>query len=166
MQAQKGLICVKADYDYFNSTTVTVRNTGFNPLVAYFHVFAQLSLKSKLFMPSRTTSFYDSIFGLATAVNVNEPNKLTVTLYVSTPNGLVPSQGKYDIWATDYNNYSLVYSCTQISSNQKIEFAWLLSRTRSMPDWVKTMLKNKLAEAKVDVSKFIVTEQSDYKCTN
>ena len=109
---------------------------------------------------------YENIYGYATVLDTNEPNKLQVTLFVTTPNGIVAQPGKYDVWATDYNNYSLVYSCNDIGNNQKIEFAWLLSRTRSMPDWVRKMLKSKLTEANVNVNNFMVTQQSDYNCTN
>ena len=109
---------------------------------------------------------YENIYGYATVLDTNEPNKLQVTLFVTTPNGIVAQPGKYDVWATDYNNYAHVYSCTEIGNNLKIEFSWLLSRTKTMPEEVKTMLKSKLIEANVDVTNFVATEQTYYNCNN
>jgi len=37
--------------------------------------------------------------------------------------------GDYRVIETDYESYSLVYSCEQVSANLKFEASWILSRT-------------------------------------
>lgn len=37
----------------------------------------------------------------------------------------------YRVLSTDYTNYAVVYSCTEITSLLKLEMAWLLTRERT-----------------------------------
>lgn len=40
----------------------------------------------------------------------------------------------YDIIATDYENYSLVYSCQKFAYLFKIEYAWFFSRDKNLDE--------------------------------
>lgn len=43
----------------------------------------------------------------------------------------VPILADYRVLSTDYTNYAVVYSCTQVASALKFEMAWLLTRERT-----------------------------------
>jgi apolipoprotein D and lipocalin family protein len=66
----------------------------------------------------------------------------------------------YWVLDTDYDTYSLVYSCNKIR-NAKIETAWILGRTRHLEDEVKNILKEMLDSNAIDSNKFITTDHSD-----
>ena len=37
-------------------------------------------------------------------------------------------EGDYRVVSTDYEDYSIVYSCRQLKEDQKLEYMWILSR--------------------------------------
>lgn len=37
-------------------------------------------------------------------------------------------QGDYRVVSTDYENYSVVYSCSKVFGVYRVEFAWILGR--------------------------------------
>jgi len=37
-------------------------------------------------------------------------------------------KGDYRVVSTDYENYSIVYSCSKLFGFYKVEFAWILGR--------------------------------------
>ncbi|CDW86007.1 apolipoprotein d [Stylonychia lemnae] len=53
-------------------------------------------------------------------------------------------EGDYRVIETDYENYSLVYSCEQFSKEVKFEAAWILSRTPIMAQETQDKLTNLL----------------------
>ena len=64
----------------------------------------------------------------------------------------------YWVVDTDYDNYSLVWSCTDVLL-ANLEYAWILSRKRTLDDATVERSKQKLASFKVNTSGFIVTDQ-------
>ena len=55
------------------------------------------------------------------------------------------SSAGYNVWATDYSRYALVYSCRQLVPNTiKYESAWILSRQKSLDSEIVAKLKRTL----------------------
>lgn len=99
---------------------------------------------------------FNSQIGTATILDPNVPSKLSVEFF-----GFV--NAPYWVIDTDYNTYTLIYSCsTYFGIN--LEYAWILSRTLTLDDSIVTTLKNKLASFKIDVTKFEISDQTN--CTN
>jgi lipocalin len=101
------------------------------------------------------------VIGEAYAPNPAEPNKLKVAF----PTNIFGYQfnfneGDYHVWATDYTNYSLVYSCKIFLGVVKYEAAWFLSRTKTLSDADLNNLKSIIAQKNVDYSNFISVPQN------
>ncbi len=94
--------------------------------------------------------------GYATIPNLNEPNRLKVKFPGS------PFPGNYDVWKTDYQSYTLIYSCTQIvPGSLKYELIWILARDRTLDQNVISELKGILTQNGVSISDFEQTPQSN-----
>eukprot|EP00347_Sterkiella_histriomuscorum_P020537 403337426 len=63
--------------------------------------------------------------------------------------------GDYRVLSTDYDNYSIVYSCVDIFGFSKVQFIWLLTRT---PELSQEVLQN--------AKQIIKTEVPDYTFDN
>lgn len=72
---------------------------------------------------------------------------------------LVLPYSPYWILATDYTNMALVYSCTDILRLFHVDFAWILSRTRTLPEATILNAKEKFVNNNIDVSRMIDTKQ-------
>ena len=68
--------------------------------------------------------------------------------------------GKYWVLDTDYDNYTLIYSCSEILGVTHYEFAWILSRQKTISDALKTKLFNELKGYGIDTSNFHVMDQT------
>uniref|UniRef100_A0A2A4JTJ4 Lipocalin/cytosolic fatty-acid binding domain-containing protein n=1 Tax=Heliothis virescens TaxID=7102 RepID=A0A2A4JTJ4_HELVI len=67
--------------------------------------------------------------GTATPTTSDNSAKFDVTFSLSSG----PATTKYWVLATDYDSYSLVYSCRNIDSESRAVYSWKLSRTQSLP---------------------------------
>ncbi|XP_034469754.1 apolipoprotein Da, duplicate 1 [Hippoglossus hippoglossus] len=65
----------------------------------------------------------------------------------------------YWILSTDYTNTALVYSCTDILRLFHVDFAWILSRTRTLPDATVEKAKETFGNNNIDVSRMIASKQ-------
>lgn len=112
----------------------------------------------------RVTNELDTINGYAFVPNLNTPNHLLVALKVPINGFFIERIGKYDVWATDYVSYSLVYSCQFVPSiNRKVENVFILSRTKTLNNSVLEQLKAMLSLKGFDTSRLSVTTQDcDY----
>ncbi|XP_064418135.1 apolipoprotein D [Latimeria chalumnae] len=63
--------------------------------------------------------------------------------------------------STDYISYSLEYSCTSIFNLFYIEFVWILSRSKELPDETVDLLKNILVSNNIEVDTMTITKQRD-----
>jgi apolipoprotein D and lipocalin family protein len=99
-------------------------------------------------------SGYYSIRGIAIVKNASEPGALEVIF--SDP----PRKGDYNVITTNYNEYALVYACESIPViGYKIEFIWLLSRTKSLSPSRINELKKILQDMGADVNSIKPTPQ-------
>lgn len=100
--------------------------------------------------------------GYAYVPDVNEPNKLKVVLPIEVAGfTLFQNTGSYNVISTDYDNYALVYSCTQIiPSVLKFEISWILARSKTLNLELVNKVKEIARQNKIDVSKFQVIDQS------
>lgn len=97
----------------------------------------------------------NDIVGEAYRPDDNEQGKLKVRFSESQP------WGNYWVVHTDYDNYSLIYSCGNVAGIFHVEMAWILARNMTIDPTLTNQLKQELASYKVDVSKFKATDQSD-----
>ncbi|XP_023334392.1 apolipoprotein D [Eurytemora carolleeae] len=96
--------CVRAEYGLNDEGVITVHNTA-----------------------TKQDGSFDEIFGTATVPDPNHPGELKVHFPES------PVDGDYWILDTDYENYSIVYSCVDyIFGLIHFEFAWILARDTNM----------------------------------
>jgi len=72
----------------------------------------------------------------------------------------------YWVLSTDYETYAAVYSCTDLGNTQT-EFAWILSRKRTLNAEAVTKLMNLFESFGIDTSHFEKTPQEGCKpfCT-
>ncbi|KAJ8298402.1 hypothetical protein KUTeg_024933 [Tegillarca granosa] len=70
--------------------------------------------------------------------------------------------GNYWVLDTDYKNYTLIYSCTNIAGLSHFEFAWILSRKRTLDEVTKDRLYNEMEKFKIDTKHFITMDQTDF----
>ncbi|GFR69959.1 apolipoprotein D [Elysia marginata] len=68
--------------------------------------------------------------------------------------------GNYWVIHTDYDTYTLIYSCSSLAGLAHVEFAWILARNQTLDPHISQSLKNELASYNVDISKFKVSDQS------
>lgn len=68
--------------------------------------------------------------------------------------------GDYWVVHTDYDHYTLVYSCGNLAGLFHIEMAWILARNSTLDAETTNQLREELASYGVDVSKFKVSDQS------
>ncbi|XP_068196919.1 apolipoprotein Da, duplicate 1 [Antennarius striatus] len=65
----------------------------------------------------------------------------------------------YWILSTDYVNYALVYSCTDILRIFHVDFAWIMGRTRTLPEATVWKAKETFMNNNIDVSRMTATKQ-------
>ena len=65
----------------------------------------------------------------------------------------------YWILSTDYTSTALVYSCTDILRLFHVDFAWILSRTRTLPEASVEKAKETFGNNNIDVSRMIASKQ-------
>ncbi|XP_047446302.1 apolipoprotein D-like [Mugil cephalus] len=91
------------------------------------------------------------------AKSSSEPAKLLVSFFENSP------PAPYWVLSTDYDNYALVYSCTDLGLIH-LEFAWILSREPSLPEETIEELHSTLSSIGVRVDKLLTTNQDAAYC--
>ncbi|XP_051557010.1 apolipoprotein D-like [Myxocyprinus asiaticus] len=100
------------------------------------------------------------IEGTAKIVDESEPAKLEVSFFENAPDA------PYWVLATDYDNYTLVYSCSDILGLVHAEFAWIMSRTRTLPKETVSELLDILRSNDVNADKLTETDQRPELCSS
>nr|XP_040027708.1 apolipoprotein D-like [Gasterosteus aculeatus aculeatus] len=100
----------------------------------------------------------DSISGSATAKDASEPAKLLVSFFENAP------PAPYWVLSTDYDSYTLVYSCTDLELLH-VDFAWIMSRQPTLPKETLEELRSQLAAIGVKVDKLLTTNQDAAYCS-
>uniref|UniRef100_A0A3B5AFI3 Apolipoprotein D n=1 Tax=Stegastes partitus TaxID=144197 RepID=A0A3B5AFI3_9TELE len=100
----------------------------------------------------------NTISGSAVSKSSSEPAKLLVSFFENSP------PAPYWVLSTDYDSYSLVYSCTDLGVLH-VEFAWIMSRQPTLPQETIRELSNTLSSIGVNVDKMITTNQDAAYCS-
>ncbi|RUS82022.1 hypothetical protein EGW08_010213 [Elysia chlorotica] len=98
----------------------------------------------------------NSVDGTATIPDSSKPAELQVSFGGFDMGNNSPN---YFIQATDYTNYAVVFSCSEFLF-VNIQFAWILTRDPGVAPTNLATLESNLSDAGVDVSKFMVIDQS------
>ncbi|TRY81971.1 hypothetical protein DNTS_030979 [Danionella cerebrum] len=99
-----------------------------------------------------------SIEGTAKIVDPSEPAKLEVSFFEDA------RPGPYWVLTTDHDNYTLVYSCTDAEIFH-VEFAWILSRSRTLPKETVSELLDILKSHGINSDALIETDQTPELCS-
>merc|ERR1712168_265432 len=127
--------CVTADYKLFPNDTVSVLNTDY------------------------TEGEMNSIQGIAT---LPDPNLGQLSVKFPFGGSKMDKDGpNYNVVATDYKNYAVVYSCNTFGPDFKLEFAWILGRWTTLPPKFLVELKEWLKTVNINSDRFMPTIQTD-----
>ncbi|XP_038147063.1 apolipoprotein D-like [Cyprinodon tularosa] len=121
--------CIEANYLLRNDGTVLVRNS-------------QVVNGTKM-----------EVEGTAKLMDPREPAKLGVSF-----SRFIPYR-PYWVLTTDYTNFTVVYSCTEMFGVGHIHFAWILSRSPSLPDETVQRCKEMLMREGIHVAAMKPTKQ-------
>ncbi|XP_028831420.1 apolipoprotein Da, duplicate 2 [Denticeps clupeoides] len=94
-----------------------------------------------------------SIEGTAKPTDPSEPAKLEVTFFPGAP------AGNYWVLKTDYDNYTLVYGCSNLGGVYA-NYAWILSRSRTLPEETVAELRATLTSSGIIIDKLTDSEQT------
>ncbi|XP_029473223.1 apolipoprotein D [Rhinatrema bivittatum] len=95
----------------------------------------------------------NKIEGVATQANPNEPAKLGVKFFWFMPSA------PYWVLSSDYENYSLIYSCFCFLEFIQMDHACILSRSRSLPQDTVQQLKVILTSNQIMTDDMTFTNQ-------
>ncbi|XP_072543146.1 apolipoprotein Da, duplicate 2 [Salminus brasiliensis] len=101
-----------------------------------------------------------SIKGTAKPKDPSEPAKLEVSFFEGVP------PGNYWVLSSDYETFSLVYGCTNYLELFHVEFAWILSRGRSLPEETLSELQDILISNGIDAAALTSTDQRPERCSS
>lgn len=103
--------------------------------------------------------------GVARIPDIAQPNKLKVNFNIEIFGQTVARpDGDYNVWDTDYDSYTIVYSCSETNLfffTVKSETAWILSRTKVLNEQTLNMARSKIIKGPgVDINKMAMADQA------
>uniref|UniRef100_A0A3B5Q206 Apolipoprotein D n=1 Tax=Xiphophorus maculatus TaxID=8083 RepID=A0A3B5Q206_XIPMA len=107
--------------------------------------------------PASTSKSKDKVRtaeGTAVVPDTREMAKLGVSFSYFTP------YSPYWVLTTDYTSLAVVYSCTDILRLFRVEYAWILSRSRFLPPLTVRYAKELLVREGIDISRMKATDQN------
>jgi len=139
-----GVKCGTAQYDVIDPQTVRVVNGGIR----------EFKILGRVINRQRT-----SVNGTATVVDQTRPAELNVKFSQFDPS----TSANYYVVDTDYNNYAVVFSCSQLPllANLNIQYLWILTRQPASPPANLSAILDNLTTSGVDVSKLKLQSQTD-----
>uniref|UniRef100_A0A8C1D427 Apolipoprotein D n=1 Tax=Cyprinus carpio TaxID=7962 RepID=A0A8C1D427_CYPCA len=102
---------------------------------------------------------YSFTEGTAKIADASEPAKLEVRFFEDAP------PAPYWVLATDYDTYTLVYSCSDFAGLFRAEFSWIMSRTRTLPKETVSELLDILKSHGISTDSFTETDQRPELCS-
>uniref|UniRef100_A0A8C1ZCP0 Apolipoprotein D n=1 Tax=Cyprinus carpio TaxID=7962 RepID=A0A8C1ZCP0_CYPCA len=97
--------------------------------------------------------------GTAKIADASEPAKLEVRFFEDAP------PAPYWVLATDYDTYTLVYSCSDSAGPFYTEYSWIISRTRTLPKETVSELLDILKSHGISTDSFTETDQRPELCS-
>eukprot|EP00117_Sycon_ciliatum_P037283 scpid51055/ scgid27919/ Apolipoprotein D len=126
-----GSKCIRADYSIKPNGRIRVINSAVS------------------FTGGNTT-----VVGEAYAPNPLVGAKLAVSFFNATQ-----TKPNYWVLSTDYTSYSMVYSCTQVTSLLHFQILWFLVRDYNVSDTLKQSVLGKFTSLGLNTEHFIYTKQ-------
>ncbi|GFO43008.1 apolipoprotein d [Plakobranchus ocellatus] len=123
-------------------------------------------MRADLFGKTFSRKNYTDI-GVATIPDSDKPAEFNLVFGERALQVLTDAPGQkanFIIHDTDYKNYSVVFSCTQVD-NLNIQHAYILTRVRGVTPPNLAELESKLTAAGVDTFSFILTSPASAKIT-
>lgn len=71
---------------------------------------------------------------------------------------MMPGVGLYTILHTDYDNYAILWSCSDLAV-MHADLVWVLGRKRELPVEVRAQVYNKLVELGIDTERLTLSRQ-------
>ncbi|XP_041660157.1 apolipoprotein Da, duplicate 1 [Cheilinus undulatus] len=95
------------------------------------------------------------IEGTGVVEDIRNPAKLGISYSYVLP------YAPYWILSTDYVNSAVIYSCTDILRLFHVDFAWILGRTRTLPESTIERARQIFATNNIDVSRMVASRQQN-----
>ncbi|KAG7487392.1 hypothetical protein MATL_G00022930 [Megalops atlanticus] len=95
----------------------------------------------------------NTVEGTAVVQDFNEPAKLGVSCSYFSP------YSPYWVLYTDYETVAAVYSCTGVMGIFHVDYAWIIGRSRWIPEEAVSSAKNAFISNGIDLSKMTVSDQ-------
>jgi apolipoprotein D and lipocalin family protein len=137
---ERNLKCGKGKYGIINDNTLSIENSGVDKKTG-------------------------ELFTLSGRATINSPatamNQLTLFFPIQVAGITVfENEGAYNIWDTDYDTYTLIYSCKEIIPGiVKAESASVMSRQKTLSAETTQYLKDVLATEGLNMDTFEVIAQ-------
>jgi len=93
--------------------------------------------------------------------NAEKPAKLVVNFFGARPTDKISTTTNYNVIETDYTSYSIVYFCRQVSSSEKSEFLWILTRQRVPAMTITNAAVKKIQDEGIDTTRLTKQVQTD-----
>ncbi|PSN44494.1 Apolipoprotein D [Blattella germanica] len=73
---------------------------------------------------------------------------------------MMPGSGRYLVLDTDYDNYAILWSCSNMGLMYSDQI-WVLGRDREIPVWARAVIYSRLTELKLDSDRLTLTRHKN-----
>jgi len=103
---------------------------------------------------------YTQALGQAYPPNPSQPAQLIVNFF-NSGRPITSTEPNYNVLSTDYTNYAVVYSCMQLSANEKSEMLYILSRERQPAQRYVDQALEEIKKQGIDTTRLKKNVQTD-----